>query len=136
MQKSEKAGERLRILREKKKLKQKDVAQMLGITQQIYSNYETGKCDLPVRHLLGLAEFYDVSTDYILGRISYSRLLPQYSQSFIQRVSIGDFMHRVMSFNSKSKGYLVSYVNYLTYLENSEKKNPLFPSDSFRQNEF
>ena len=59
---------RLRSLREDRDLSQVQIAESLGIDQREYSTYETGKRDLPLRHLITLAEFYQVSTDYILSR--------------------------------------------------------------------
>lgn len=58
---------RLRDIREDKDLKQKDIAEVLGITTQQYQLYECGKRFLPVYHLKTLCEFYDISADYILG---------------------------------------------------------------------
>jgi len=85
-----------------------------------------------VRHLLNLSSYYNVSTDYLLGRIDYPKIAPEFSNSLIQNVTIGDFVCRIDSFNSKSKRLLVDYVNYLTYMENTEKlkkddktKNPI-----------
>ena len=49
------------------KINQKDIANLLGTTQQYYSEYETGKRKLPIEHLIKLCEFYGVSADYILG---------------------------------------------------------------------
>ena len=60
--------QRLRDLREDKDLYQKDIADLLGITQTVYSRYERGFQTIPVLHLLKLADFYQTSTDYILGR--------------------------------------------------------------------
>ena len=59
---------RLRDLREDKDMKQKEIASILGIDQRVYSTYETGKRDIPLHHLIVLADFYHVSVDYILGR--------------------------------------------------------------------
>lgn len=59
---------RIRDLREDRDLEQKEVAAFLGIDQRVYSNYETGKREIPVRLLVRLADFYEVSTDYLLGR--------------------------------------------------------------------
>ena len=59
---------RLRDLREDRDLKQTDVAAMLGIRQTVYSRYERGYQNLPLELLLALADYYGVSTDYILGR--------------------------------------------------------------------
>lgn len=58
---------RLRGLREDRDLKQKDIASILGTTQQVYSRYEKGENEIPVRHIIALARFYKVSSDYILG---------------------------------------------------------------------
>jgi len=60
-------SERLRDLREDKDLKQKDLAEILETTQQVYSRYENGINELPIHHLITLSKFYNVSTDYILG---------------------------------------------------------------------
>ena len=59
---------RLKDLREDKDLKQKEIASILGIDQRVYSNYETGKREIPVKFVIQLADFYKTSTDYILGR--------------------------------------------------------------------
>ncbi|MBE6798217.1 MAG: helix-turn-helix transcriptional regulator [Ruminococcaceae bacterium] len=58
---------RLRDLREDKDLVQKEVAAYLGIDQRVYSNYETGKREIPTRYVIKLAELYNTSVDYILG---------------------------------------------------------------------
>ena len=59
--------QRIRDLREDKDLMQKDLATYLKCTQVCYSNYETGKRDIPTDVLRALAFYYDTSTDYILG---------------------------------------------------------------------
>lgn len=59
---------RLRDLREDKDLTQKQIAEMLGMSQTGYSKYETGENDIPTQILLKLADFYGTTTDYLLGR--------------------------------------------------------------------
>jgi len=59
---------RLKDLREDHDLMQKQIAAILGIDQRVYSNYETGKREIPIRHLVVLADYYHTSTDYLLGR--------------------------------------------------------------------
>ena len=59
--------ELLRELRESRDLKQADIAMVLNTTQQVYSRYETGINELPLRHLVTLCRFYRVSADYLLG---------------------------------------------------------------------
>lgn len=58
---------RIRDLREDSDLTQKQLAAELNCSQQVYSNYELGQRDIPTDILIKLAEFYNVSTDYILG---------------------------------------------------------------------
>ncbi|MDR2558144.1 MAG: helix-turn-helix domain-containing protein [Oscillospiraceae bacterium] len=60
--------ERLKILRKEKKQYQKDIAEILNITERQYNRYETGRTDLPMSKLIFLADFFDVSLDYLVGR--------------------------------------------------------------------
>ncbi len=58
---------RLKELREDLDIKQKEIADYLNIKQNTYSQYENGQRQLPIEVLIKLAEYYKVSTDYILG---------------------------------------------------------------------
>lgn len=60
--------QRLRDLREDMDMNQTKIAALLHTSQTVYSRYERGFQTIPVEHLLILADFYQVSTDYILGR--------------------------------------------------------------------
>lgn len=66
---------RLRDLREDSDLMQKEIASVLGIQQTVYSRYERGFQTIPVEHLLKLADYYKVSTDYILERTDNPNIL-------------------------------------------------------------
>lgn len=58
---------RIRDLREDADLTQTEVAEYLGTSQTMYARYERGANEIPVRHIIKLCEFYNVSADYILG---------------------------------------------------------------------
>ena len=58
---------RLRDLREDHD-KTQQIADILGTSQTMYARYERGANELPLRHLLVLADYYGVSVDYLLGR--------------------------------------------------------------------
>lgn len=58
----------LRNIREDRDLKQKDLAKILNVSQNTYSQYETGVISLTAEVLIKLADFYDVSIDYLLDR--------------------------------------------------------------------
>ena len=59
---------RLKDLREDRDLTQGRIAALLGTTQQQYSKYENGVQEIPVHHLITLADFYHVSMDYLVER--------------------------------------------------------------------
>ena len=57
---------RLYELRVDNDLLQKDIAKILNISQQYYSQYEQGKKEIPLRHIITLSKFYNTSIDYIV----------------------------------------------------------------------
>lgn len=69
--------ERLKGLREDKDLLQKDIARLLDVTQVAYSCYEIGRRQIPLDDLIILAEYYNVSVDYILGLTDIRKPYPK-----------------------------------------------------------
>jgi len=67
--------QRLRDLREDADLTQDDLVRILGMHKTTYTNYEQGKREIPFALAIRLAEFYDVSLDYIAGLIDRPRKL-------------------------------------------------------------
>ena len=57
----------IRGLREDNDLTQTQVAEVLGTSQTMYARYERGANEMPIRHLVTLCKFYNVSADYFLG---------------------------------------------------------------------
>ena len=68
---------RLRDLREDNDLKQKDLAKLLQLHQTTYSDYELDRLNIPVSALHTLADFYNVSVDYLLGRTNRKEPYPK-----------------------------------------------------------
>lgn len=62
--------ENIRNLREDNDKTQKELADYLNIKQTTYSKYELGKINIPIEMLIKLADYYDVSLDYLTGRDS------------------------------------------------------------------
>ena len=58
---------RLRDLREDRDMSQAAMAKLLKCSQQTYSRYESHTTEIPLESLIFLAEYYDTSTDYLLG---------------------------------------------------------------------
>lgn len=59
--------QRIRNLREDHDKTQQEIADYLGTSQTMYARYERGANELPIRHLIALCKYYNVSSDYILG---------------------------------------------------------------------
>ena len=68
---------RLKELREDKDLKQMNIAVLLNMKQPQYARYETGKREIPIDNLIKLANFYNTSTDYILGITNEKKPYPR-----------------------------------------------------------
>ena len=59
--------QKIRDLREDNDMSQKQIAELLNISQTTYSKYELGKRNIPIESLIKLARFYNVSLDYLVG---------------------------------------------------------------------
>ena len=65
---------RIRDLREDKDLTQREMGEILSCSQRVYSNYERGDIDIPTGTLIKLADFHNVSVDYLLDRTNNPNL--------------------------------------------------------------
>ena len=65
--------ENIRNLREDNDLKQPELADYLHVKQTTYSKYELGKINIPIEVFIKLADYYNVSVDYLLGRTTKKR---------------------------------------------------------------
>jgi transcriptional regulator with XRE-family HTH domain len=68
---------RLRDLREDQDKTQKELSQLLNVHQTTYSDYELGKLNIPVSALHTLADYYNISVDYLLGRTNEKKPYPK-----------------------------------------------------------
>ena len=68
---------RIRDLREDKDLTQRQLAEYLLCDQSLYSKYERGERPLPLEYAVKLADYYGVSTDYLLGRTNVKKPYPK-----------------------------------------------------------
>ena len=59
--------EKIRKIRKQKKLKQRDLAKILNVERSTYSGWETGKDTIPLRKLIELSNYYNLSIDYLTG---------------------------------------------------------------------
>lgn len=67
----------IKELREDTDTKQETLARLLNIKQTTYSKYELGKINIPIDALIKLADFYNTSIDYLVGRTSMKQPYPK-----------------------------------------------------------
>ena len=60
--------QRIQDLRIDSDLSQKKIGEILQISQRSYSHYETGSRNIPIEMLIRLADYYDTTIDYLVGR--------------------------------------------------------------------
>ncbi|MBE5934134.1 MAG: helix-turn-helix transcriptional regulator [Lachnospiraceae bacterium] len=72
---------RIRDLREDKDITQKEMGAILSCSQRVYSNYERGDLDIPTDILIKLANFHNVSVDYILNRTDIKEMAVEYKEN-------------------------------------------------------
>ena len=65
---------RIRNLREDADKTQQEIAEYLGTSQTMYARYERGANEMPIRHVIKLSDYYQVSLDYLCGRTDEKRM--------------------------------------------------------------
>ena len=111
---------RVRDLREDHDLKQKELAEFLNCSQQVYSNYELGQRDIPTEILIRLSEFYHVSVDYLLDDdVIETSLSVNHFQQDYERYLISHFKH----LSSLSKKELLDFLQFLEQRDKSSRNH-------------
>ncbi len=104
---------RIKNLREDSHLKQRQVADYLGISQQAYSYYELDKRELPSRHIVKLAQLYSVSADYLLGLEPEQTETYNLNATFIKGVKVKDVLISLRKLNQSNKQEAMKFLSYL-----------------------
>ena len=108
--------QRIRDLREDSDLTQKELCRKLGMHKTTYTNYEQGKHTVPLDFAVTLAEFYQVSIDYLAGITNYphGRSNPEFTE---EQVHIADLYSEL---SEKNKGRLEYYLEELLEKQSNE----------------
>ncbi len=107
----------IRELREDRDIKQKIIAEYLGISQQTYSNYENGHREIPIWAVTKLSEYYQVSTDYLLGANTEYLGNTNLSEKYLGDITLHDVVFDIQKLNSKDRR---DRLRYIKFLENGE----------------
>lgn len=111
-------GEKLKELRLRENLTQDELLEKFAISQSAYSLYESGKRRPSYELLLKFAIFYDVSTDYLLGRI------PTYYPTERTRVDMSygkvDLIHTIIEMKDRFCPQVKKYIKFLDFEQTDE----------------
>lgn len=114
-------GKLLTELRKEKGVLQKDVAEHLNMTVSTISNYEKGVHMPDLHTLIMLADYFDVSTDYLLQRTNYKASLNTLSYKLSDDYTVSDFINTVVELDTRNMQALLDYYELLM-LRNSIKR--------------
>jgi len=114
--------ELLRDLREDNDLKQSEVADLIGTTQQQYSKYETGESELPLRALATLADRYDVSADYLMGRTECREGVTGQNKKVSADTTAGAVISDILSLSAAGRAAVIEYISMRKMKEKCDKQ--------------
>lgn len=109
-------GDTLANLRKEKELGQKELASLLNLSVGTISNYENGVHSPDLYTLCRLADFFDVTTDYLLGRTKY-RCPPESLDCYVALdYTAQDIVNTVLSLDKGTQATIVDFVKYMQHL--------------------
>ena len=106
-------SKRLKELRMNNGLKQSDLAKLLSISTSRYGQYETGRRSPDYKLLIQIANFYNVSIDYLLGRTNV--INPE-------NIDENDLLAKLNTADSETKASVEQFLNYLLYEKERKHK--------------
>ena len=119
-------GDILSELRADKGLKQKDLADLLNVAVTTISGYENDIFTPDLQSLAKLAEFFDVSADYLLGlvrsRANMRYIDKEYCKYDNQIILAGEAIKRLLNLPQNSRNTLIEYMKFLEDKENKQTK--------------
>ena len=113
-------GALLTELRKERGILQKEVASYLKVTVATISNYEKGVHTPAFATLVKLADFFDVSTDYLLQRTDYKASINSLNEPLFVNYTVSDLLNAIIKLDQRSMELLVDYYELLS-LRNSSK---------------
>ena len=118
-------GQILTELRKEKNLGQKELAALLNMSISTISNYENNVHSPDLATLSKLATFFQVTTDYLLGRTGY-RCSPETLDKYVTSdYTVNSIVNTLLSLDSASRSSAISYVNYLRDTQHKDSQPPL-----------
>ena len=116
----EKVGKRIANLRQEKKLTQKTLAKILNMSPSNISNYESETYWPNLDTISKLADLFNVTTDYLLGRTDY-RCSPETLENYVSSdYTVQDIVNTLLTLDEGSRDAVAKYVNFLEKSQKNE----------------
>lgn len=112
----------LRDLREDHDIRQETIANYLDVTQQTYSNYENGRREIPIDVVKKLADYYHVSTDYLLSSDAGYLGNVNMNATYIDNITVHDLLYNIQDLDHAGRKDLVKYIRFLHHDTEMEKR--------------
>ena len=109
--------QRLRDLKEDRDLKQSSIAEVINVSENQYGRYERGENDIPLEKALILANFYNVSLDYITGRTNDKK---GFNKSDLPESEV-NLLKKFLSLSEQQRGIIIGRIEAMTE-ENEERQ--------------
>lgn len=112
-------GYKIFTLRENKEIGQKELAKLLHVSVSTISNYEHNIHQPALRTIIKIADYFNVSVDYLLNRTNYQYPMSYLEQPLIDNYSCSDILNTVIQLSSSSKSTLMEQLDLLSLRDKS-----------------
>ncbi len=116
-------GGRILHLRTQHHIGQKEFAMHLHVSVSTVSNYENNVHQPDVPTLIKIADYFNVSTDYLLNRTQYSYPISYLETQKVDRYTVASFFDSVLQLTKSSQTDLIKYMNLLQMQDANNKKH-------------
>lgn len=106
-------GYKIYTLRENKEIGQKELAKLLHVSVSTISNYENNVHEPALRTIIKIADYFNVSVDYLLNRTNYQYPMSYLEQPLIDNYSCSDILNTVIQLSKPSRNTLIEQLDLL-----------------------
>lgn len=106
-------GNILAELRQDRGMLQKDLAALLNVSVSTVSNYETGAHFPDIESLMRLADYFDISVDYLLGRTAYQGSFSSLNEKMAGILAPAELINSIQHFDKENMNSLIEYIKLL-----------------------
>lgn len=113
MDKRKAIGAKLMELRLERNSSQADIADLLNMSQQAYSNYENGKSSPSFEMLMDISKIYTVSIDELVGNDGFIKNIEGAHETYSGDTNIGNVVYKMLLLNGKDRECLLTFIEFL-----------------------